>query len=152
VRGRSGGVGAEAVAGVGEERALMSNGEVLWLEAEAREVATTRHRSGTKTRSGGGRNFDRRRWQRHPFKGAAGTRAVGGGSGYSSTAVATAGTTTTGAGGCRRRGTGEGERDGGRQGGWRVARLEGGGPSLREREGKVREVDRWGRLQCRWFR
>jgi hypothetical protein len=33
-----------------------------------------------------------------------------------------------------------------------VGWLEGVGPSHREREGKVRKGDRWGRLQCRWFR
>jgi hypothetical protein len=73
VRGQSGGVDAEAVAGVGEERALLSGGAVLWLEAEAREVAAVRRQSGMKTRS-----FGRRRWQRHPFKGGGGDTRGGG--------------------------------------------------------------------------
>jgi hypothetical protein len=46
VRGRSGSIGAEAVAGVGEERAPVSGGAVLRLEAEAREVAAARCESG----------------------------------------------------------------------------------------------------------
>jgi hypothetical protein len=57
VREQSVSVGAEAVAGVGEERAPMSGGAVLWLEAEAREVAAVRRRSGTKTRHRGGEKF-----------------------------------------------------------------------------------------------
>jgi hypothetical protein len=65
MRGWSSG-GAEAVVGVGEGRV------VLWLEAEAREVAAAQRRSG------GGRNFGRRR--RHPFKGG-GRDTRGGGSG-----------------------------------------------------------------------
>jgi hypothetical protein len=39
VQGRSSGVGAKVVAGIGEEGAPMSGRAVLWLEAEAREVA-----------------------------------------------------------------------------------------------------------------
>jgi hypothetical protein len=46
MRDRSGGVDAEAEAGNGDERALMSSGAALWLTAEVREVATARHRSG----------------------------------------------------------------------------------------------------------
>jgi hypothetical protein len=46
MRDRSGGVDAEAEAGDGDERALMSSGAALWLTAEVREVATARHRSG----------------------------------------------------------------------------------------------------------
>jgi hypothetical protein len=48
-RGRSSGIGAEAVAGVGEERAPVSGRAVLWLEAEAREVTAVRRQSGMKT-------------------------------------------------------------------------------------------------------
>jgi hypothetical protein len=56
VRGRSGGIGAEAVAGVGEERAPVSGGAVLRLEAEARVVAAARRRTGEgKSRRGGER-------------------------------------------------------------------------------------------------
>jgi hypothetical protein len=43
---RSGGVGAEAVAGVGAERAPVSCEAVRWLKVEAREVAVARRRSG----------------------------------------------------------------------------------------------------------
>jgi hypothetical protein len=152
-------------ADVGEERAPVSGGAVLWLEAEAREVAAAQRQSETKTRHEGGRNFGRWRRQQHPFKGGDGD-ARGGGSGYSGVAwrrgergvlarvargraVTVAGLTAAGVGGCQRRGTGEGEREGG---GWRVGRLRGVGPSHREREGKVREGDRWGWLQCQWFR
>jgi hypothetical protein len=46
VSGWSGGVDAEAVTGGGAERAPVSGGAVLWLEAEAREVVAVRHRSG----------------------------------------------------------------------------------------------------------
>jgi hypothetical protein len=46
VRGRSGGVDAEAVAGGGEERAPVSGGAVLWLAEEARELVAARRRSG----------------------------------------------------------------------------------------------------------
>jgi hypothetical protein len=46
VRGRSGVVDAEAVAGVGEERAPVSDGAVLWLKTEAREVAAVWRQSG----------------------------------------------------------------------------------------------------------
>jgi hypothetical protein len=117
------GVDAGVVADVGEERAPVSGWAVLWLEAEAREVATMRCQSGMKTQCEGGRNFGRQRRQRHPFKGGDGD-ARGGGSSYSSTAWRrgergsgrrwrTTGPTTTGAGGCQRRGTGEGEREGG---------------------------------------
>jgi hypothetical protein len=53
VRGQSGGGGAEAVVGVREERAPVRGGAVLWLEVEAREVATAWRRSGTKTQCGG---------------------------------------------------------------------------------------------------
>jgi hypothetical protein len=45
VRGQSGGVGAEAVAGVGDERAPVSGGAVMRLEEEAREVATMRRQN-----------------------------------------------------------------------------------------------------------
>jgi hypothetical protein len=56
VRGQSGGVCAEAVAGVGEERAPVSGGAVLRLEAEAGEVAAVRRRTGEgKSRRGGER-------------------------------------------------------------------------------------------------
>jgi hypothetical protein len=56
MRGRSGGVGAESVAGVREERAPVSSGVVLQLEAEAREVAAARRWSGEgKSRRGGER-------------------------------------------------------------------------------------------------
>jgi hypothetical protein len=43
--GQSGGVGAEAVAGAGEESSPVSGGAVLWLEVEVREEAAARHRS-----------------------------------------------------------------------------------------------------------
>jgi hypothetical protein len=33
-----------------------------------------------------------------------------------------------------------------------VGRLVGLWATRKEREGKVREGDRWGRLQCQWFR
>jgi hypothetical protein len=46
VRGQSGGDDAEAVDGVGDERAPVSDGAVLWFKAEAREVAAARRRSG----------------------------------------------------------------------------------------------------------
>jgi hypothetical protein len=46
VRGQSGGGGTEVVADVGEERAPVSGGAVLRLEAEAREVAAARRRTG----------------------------------------------------------------------------------------------------------
>jgi hypothetical protein len=56
VRGRSGGVGAEAVADVGEERAPVSDRAVLQLEVEAREVAAARRRTREgKSRRGGER-------------------------------------------------------------------------------------------------
>jgi hypothetical protein len=64
VRGCSGGVGAEAVASVREERAPVSCGAVLRLEAEVREVAAARRWSGAERRKhgagGGGRELSRR--------------------------------------------------------------------------------------------
>jgi hypothetical protein len=45
VRGQSGGVGAEAMAGVGDERAPVSGGAVMHLEEEAREVAMVRRQN-----------------------------------------------------------------------------------------------------------
>jgi hypothetical protein len=55
--GRSGGSGAEAVAVVGEERAPVSGGVVLWLEVEAREVAAARCQSGEGKMRRGGENL-----------------------------------------------------------------------------------------------
>jgi hypothetical protein len=58
----------EAVAGVGDERASVSGGAVLRLEAEAREVAAVRHQSGE---GGSRRRRERTRptATRFPFKG-----------------------------------------------------------------------------------
>jgi hypothetical protein len=55
--GRSGGSGAEAVADVGEERAPVSGGVVLWLEVEVREVAAARCQSGEGKMRRGGENL-----------------------------------------------------------------------------------------------
>jgi hypothetical protein len=46
VRGRSVSIGAEAVANVGDERALVNDGMVLRLKAEVREVAAVRRQRG----------------------------------------------------------------------------------------------------------
>jgi hypothetical protein len=62
VRGYSGGGGAEAVVGVGEEGAPESGGAVLWLEVEAREVAAVRRQSGEGKSQRGGEKLSRRRW------------------------------------------------------------------------------------------
>jgi hypothetical protein len=78
VRGQSGGVGAEAVVGVGEEGAPVSGGVVLWLKVEAREVAAVRRQSREGKSQRGGEKLGRRRWG-SLFKGAAGGEAAEGG-------------------------------------------------------------------------
>jgi hypothetical protein len=55
--GRSGGSGAEAVADVGEEKVPVSDGVVLWLEVEAREVVVARCQSGEGKMRRGGENL-----------------------------------------------------------------------------------------------
>jgi hypothetical protein len=55
--GRSGGSGAEAVADVGEEKVPVSDGVVLWLEVEAREVVVARCQSGEGKMRCGGENL-----------------------------------------------------------------------------------------------
>jgi hypothetical protein len=45
------------VVGVGEERALVSSRAVMWLEAEAREVAAARRQSGEGKMRRGGENL-----------------------------------------------------------------------------------------------
>jgi hypothetical protein len=61
VRWRSGGEGVAAVAGVGEERAPVSDEAVLWLEAEAREVVAAQCPSREGNRGAGETELGRRR-------------------------------------------------------------------------------------------
>jgi hypothetical protein len=61
VRWQSGGEGVAAVAGVGEERAPVSDEAVLWLEAEAREVVAARCPSREGNRGAGETELGRRR-------------------------------------------------------------------------------------------
>jgi hypothetical protein len=83
VRGQSGGDDAESVDGVGDERAPVSDGAVLWFKAEAREVAAARRRSGEGKSRWGKREFGRRGGSRGGggVSGGRATWATHGGSG-----------------------------------------------------------------------
>jgi hypothetical protein len=66
------------VSGVGGEGAPESGAAVLWLEAEAREVAMAQRQSGEGKSPHSGEKLGRRRWG-SLFKGAAGGEAAEGG-------------------------------------------------------------------------